>query len=64
MMLLDVVMETDHAGLDVAQWVRETRKNRLIRIVLRTGQRGRLPKKMSLPVMILMTIKKNRADIP
>ncbi|MCP1338471.1 DUF3369 domain-containing protein [Idiomarina sp. M1R2S28] len=43
MMLLDVVMETDHAGLDVAQWVRETRKNRLIRIVLRTGQPGQAP---------------------
>lgn len=43
MMLLDVVMETDHAGLDVAKWVREELKNRLIRIVLRTGQPGQAP---------------------
>lgn len=43
MMLLDVVMETDHAGLEVAHWVRETLKNRLIRIVLRTGQPGQAP---------------------
>lgn len=43
LMLLDVVMETDHAGLDVARWTREERKNKLIRIVLRTGQPGQAP---------------------
>ncbi|RUO28160.1 hypothetical protein CWE12_12345 [Aliidiomarina sedimenti] len=43
LVLLDVVMETDHAGLDVARWIRETLKNRLIRIVLRTGQPGQAP---------------------
>lgn len=43
LVLLDVVMEHDHAGLEVAQWIRETLKNRLIRIVLRTGQPGQAP---------------------
>jgi CheY-like chemotaxis protein len=43
LVLLDVVMETDHAGLEVARWIRETLDNRLIRIVLRTGQPGQAP---------------------
>lgn len=43
MTLLDVVMEHDHAGLDVARWLREERQNHLIRIVLRTGQPGQAP---------------------
>lgn len=43
LVLLDVVMENDHAGLDVARWIRETLQNRLIRIVLRTGQPGQAP---------------------
>lgn len=43
LVLLDVVMETDHAGLDTAQWIREEQKNHLIRIVLRTGQPGQAP---------------------
>ena len=38
LMLLDVVMESDHAGLDVARWTREALKNKLIRIVLRIGE--------------------------
>ncbi|RUO29080.1 DUF3369 domain-containing protein [Aliidiomarina sanyensis] len=43
LMLLDVVMESDHAGLDIARWTREELKNRLVRIVLRTGQPGQAP---------------------
>ncbi|RUO36073.1 hypothetical protein CWE13_09340 [Aliidiomarina shirensis] len=43
LMLLDVVMESDHAGLEVARWTREELKNKLIRIVLRTGQPGQAP---------------------
>jgi len=43
MTLLDVVMETDHAGLEVARWIRQDLKNKLIRIVLRTGQPGQAP---------------------
>ncbi len=43
LVLLDVVMETDHAGLDVARQIRETLDNQLIRIILRTGQPGQAP---------------------
>jgi response regulator RpfG family c-di-GMP phosphodiesterase len=43
MMLLDVVMESEHSGLEVIQYVRQTLKNRRIRIVLRTGQPGSAP---------------------
>lgn len=45
LMLLDVVMETDHAGLDVAKYVRETIGNHDVRIVLRTGQPGQAPER-------------------
>jgi DNA-binding MarR family transcriptional regulator/CheY-like chemotaxis protein len=41
--LLDVVMETDNAGLHFVQYVRETLGNTLVRIVLRTGQPGQAP---------------------
>jgi putative nucleotidyltransferase with HDIG domain len=41
--LLDVVMETEHAGLDVVRTVREDLGNRVVRIVLRTGQPGQAP---------------------
>ena len=43
LILLDVVMETDHAGLDVVKHVRETLKNKEVRIILRTGQPGSAP---------------------
>lgn len=43
--LLDVVMETDDAGLKVARYVREEAKNTLVRIVLRTGQPGQAPER-------------------
>ena len=43
LMLLDVVMETDHAGLDVARWTRDELGNHFVRIVLRTGQPGQAP---------------------
>ncbi len=45
LMLLDVVMETDHAGLDVAKYVRATAGNQNVRIVLRTGQPGQAPER-------------------
>lgn len=44
-LLLDVVMETDDAGLLVARDIREKLKNQLIRIILRTGQPGSAPEK-------------------
>jgi response regulator RpfG family c-di-GMP phosphodiesterase len=43
MMLLDVVMEEDHAGLEVVRHVREVLKNPFVRIILRTGQPGQAP---------------------
>lgn len=43
--LVDVVMESDHAGLDFVQWVREKQKNKAIRLVLRTGQPGQAPER-------------------
>ncbi len=43
--LLDVVMETEHAGLHVVRTIREELGNNLIRIILRTGQPGVCPEK-------------------
>ena len=43
--LLDVVMETEHAGLDVAKYLREELHNTSIRIILRTGQPGQAPER-------------------
>ena len=43
--LLDVVMETDDAGLQVAQFIREEANNHKIRIILRTGQPGQAPER-------------------
>jgi signal transduction histidine kinase/response regulator RpfG family c-di-GMP phosphodiesterase len=43
LVLLDVVMETDDAGLRVARAIREDYNNALVRIVLRTGQPGMAP---------------------
>lgn len=42
-MLLDVVMETDDAGLRLVKLVRETLNNDRIRIILRTGHPGLAP---------------------
>lgn len=41
--LLDVVMETPHAGLEMARKVREELNNPFVRIILRTGQPGLAP---------------------
>lgn len=43
LILLDVVMETEHAGLDLVREIREEMKNLAVRIVLRTGQPGQAP---------------------
>jgi response regulator RpfG family c-di-GMP phosphodiesterase len=43
LILLDVVMETEHAGLDLARCIREDIKNLNVRIILRTGQPGQAP---------------------
>jgi response regulator RpfG family c-di-GMP phosphodiesterase len=41
--LVDVVMETDHAGLDLVNYIRNELKNKLVRVILRTGQPGQAP---------------------
>ncbi|WP_319780287.1 DUF3369 domain-containing protein [Maridesulfovibrio sp.] len=43
--LLDVVMETNHAGLELVQTIRQEMKNSLVRIILRTGQPGQAPER-------------------
>jgi response regulator RpfG family c-di-GMP phosphodiesterase len=43
LILLDVVMESEHAGLDLARQIREDIGNLNVRIVLRTGQPGQAP---------------------
>lgn len=43
--LVDVVMENEHAGLDLVRHVRDHLDNHLVRIVLRTGQPGHAPER-------------------
>ena len=43
--LVDVVMESEHAGLDLIRRIREVQGNRLIRLILRTGQPGQAPER-------------------
>jgi CheY-like chemotaxis protein len=43
--LIDVVMETEHAGLDVCRFIREDLNNRVTPIVVRTGQAGKVPER-------------------
>ncbi|WP_197046827.1 response regulator [Paucibacter sp. KBW04] len=43
--LLDVVMESERAGLDLVKHIREVAKNSLVRIILRTGQPGQAPER-------------------
>ncbi len=43
--LIDVVMETNEAGLDLVKHIRSELKNRNVRLVLRTGQPGYAPEK-------------------
>jgi DNA-binding NtrC family response regulator len=43
--LLDVVMESDVAGLDLVSHIRKELKNETVRIILRTGQPGQAPER-------------------
>jgi CheY-like chemotaxis protein len=42
---IDVVMETHRAGLELCQYIRETLRNRLTQIYIRTGQPGVAPER-------------------
>ena len=46
--LLDVVMESDSAGLDACRAIREEVGNHVVRILLRTGQPGSAPEKETI----------------
>jgi response regulator RpfG family c-di-GMP phosphodiesterase len=46
LVLMDVVMETEHAGLDAVLTIRHQLKNNLTRIVIRTGQPGQAPEEL------------------
>ena len=46
--LLDVVMESETAGLDACKRIREEQGNYLVRILLRTGQPGVAPEKQAI----------------
>jgi CheY-like chemotaxis protein len=46
--LLDVVMEEEHAGLDSIGAIREQLGNRFVRILLRTGQPGAAPERETI----------------
>ena len=48
LVLLDVVMEDDHAGLKVVDYTRKTLGNQLVRILLKTGQPGVAPEKETI----------------
>ena len=43
LVFLDVVMERDDAGLEVAKYIREELENNIVQIILRTGQPGNAP---------------------
>ena len=43
MIFLDVIMETEDAGLNVVRYIREILNNQFVQIILRTGQPGQVP---------------------
>jgi len=43
--LIDIVMETDDAGLRLVEYIRQTLGNPLIRVIIRTGQPGIAPER-------------------
>lgn len=46
--LIDVVMETDHAGLELCEHIRDVMQNRTLQIYVRTGQPGIAPERTVL----------------
>jgi CheY-like chemotaxis protein len=43
--IIDVVMETDHAGLELCKYIRETMHNKVTQLYIRTGQPGIAPER-------------------
>ena len=48
LILLDVVMKTNSAGLDACRRIREELGNSFVRIILRTGQPGEAPERQTI----------------
>ena len=48
LVLLDIVMETDTAGINVIEYIRKRLNNPIMRIVIRTGQPGVIPEENML----------------
>lgn len=46
--LIDVVMETDRAGLDLVACIRSELQDSCVRLILRTGQSGKTPERTAL----------------
>jgi signal transduction histidine kinase len=60
--LLDVIMETDVAGLDLVEYIRNELKNETVRIILRTGQPGQGPSAASSSSTTSTTTRQDGAD--
>lgn len=60
LVLLDVVMETDDAGLNLVRRIRNELSNTLIRIILRTGQPGQAPEERLSATTTLTTTRLKR----
>src|SRR6266576_359753 len=43
--IVDVIMESDTAGLGLVEYIRHDLKNETVRIILRTGQPGQAPER-------------------
>lgn len=43
--IIDVVMESDDAGLELCRWIREELGDRLLPLIVRTGQPGKAPER-------------------
>ena len=53
LVLLDIVMETDTAGINVIEYIRKRLNNPIMRIVIRTGQPGVIPEENMLQAIYM-----------
>ena len=54
--LIDVVMETDEAGLRLVEYIRNDLKRSMIRLIIRTGQPGIAPERYVIDNLSLIHI--------
>ncbi len=62
--LLDVIMESDTAGLDLVEFIRKELKNETVRIILRTGQPGQAPERRSSSTTTSTTTRRRPSSPP